>query len=116
MLNFSRVCAFEYDRRDGTKTIVWCRDSKRGVKCQVSTQHTTGVPFKYGRYGTKTASTVVIGDAESVGAQVYRLLFRIPPFIVTLSFTSYRQGKNLPSHTYSNGLSDPIVGRKMRNE
>ena len=34
--------------------------------------------FKYGRYGTETASTVVIGDAESVGAQVYRLLFRIP--------------------------------------
>ena len=33
------------------------------------------VPFKYGRYGTETASTVVSGDAESVGAQVYRLLF-----------------------------------------
>ena len=29
--------------------------------------------FKYGRYGTKTASTAVIGDAESVGTQVYRL-------------------------------------------
>ena len=35
-------------------------------------------PFKYGRYGTKTAITVVIGDAESVGTQVYRSLFRIP--------------------------------------
>ncbi len=34
--------------------------------------------FKYGRYSTETASTVVMGDTYTLSAQVYRLLFRIP--------------------------------------
>ena len=42
-------------------------------------------PFKYGQYGTETASTVVIGDTESVGTQVYRLLL-----LYTLSLLLYR--------------------------
>ena len=31
-------------------------------------------PFKYGQYGTETASTVAIGDIEREGAHAYRLL------------------------------------------
>ena len=42
-------------------------------------------PFKNGRYGTETASTVVIGDTESEGAQVYCLLL-----LYTLSLLLYR--------------------------
>ena len=34
--------------------------------------------YKYGRYGTETASTVGIGDAERVGTQVYRFLLLYP--------------------------------------
>ena len=56
-------------------------------------------PFKYGQYGTETASTVVIGDAESKGTQVYCLLLSYTLFVTTLLFISFRQGKSQPSRT-----------------
>jgi hypothetical protein len=56
-------------------------------------------PFRYGRYGTETAWTVVIGDAETVGAQVYCLLLLYTLFVATISVISFRQGKSQPSRT-----------------
>jgi actin-related protein len=77
--------------------------------------------FKYGRYGTETASTVVIGDAESVSTKVYRLLFsyQVPGtlFVTTLLFIAFRQGKSQPSRTRLHGLSGPTEGeRSIANE
>jgi hypothetical protein len=67
------------------------------------------LPFKYGRYGTETANTVVIGDAESVGTQVYQLLLLYTLFVTTLSFIPFRQGRSQPSRTRLHGLSDPML-------
>ena len=70
-----------------------------GLNHSITRTHDLRGPFKYGRYGTETASTVVIGDAESVGTQVYRFLLSYTLFVTTSSFISSRQGKSQPSHT-----------------
>ena len=50
----------------------------------------------YGWYGTETASAVVIGHTESVGAQVLSLSTFVYPFVTTLLFISSYQGKYRP--------------------
>ncbi len=78
--------------------------------------------FKYGQYCTETASTVVVGDAESVGTQVYRWLLSYTLFVTNLLFISFRQDKSLPSRTCVHRLSDPkegersIANEQLRNE
>ena len=70
-----------------------------GLNHSITRTHDLRGPFKYGQYGTETASTVVIGDAESVGTQVYRFLLSYPLFVTTSSFISSHQGKSPPSRT-----------------
>ena len=46
--------------------------------------------FKFGKYGTETASTVVIGHTESVGTQVYIAYYFCIPFVTPFLVTTYR--------------------------
>ena len=64
----------ERTRFAGSNTWLWRRNRWLGLNHSISRTHELRGPFKYGRYGTETASVVVIGDAESVGTQVNHLL------------------------------------------
>jgi hypothetical protein len=62
-----------------------------GLNHSITRDHDLCGPFEYGRYGTETASIVVIGDTESVSPQV-------------LSFSSFGEAVCVPISSASSQL------------
>ena len=72
-------------RSAGSNTRLWGINRRLELHHSTTRAHDLRGPLKYGRYGTETASTVVICDTESVGSQVYCLLL-----LYTLLLLLYR--------------------------
>ncbi len=70
----------ERTRSAGSNTRLWRTNRWLGLNHSITRTHDLRGPFKYGQYGTETASTIVIGDAESVGIHFYHLLLSYTPF------------------------------------
>ena len=76
-------------RSAGSNTRSWGTNRRLGLNHSITRAHDLRRPFKYGQYGTETASTVLIGDTEIIDANIVYLVLSRYESAITYGFTRY---------------------------